>query len=84
MTTNPAMPFQYRTLFLGFLLFYVLLLAVLSGEGAEKFEHLHLLIDTSNGILSLFLAIFLMAEQHSISPNIRKFLVIEALAKPRV
>ena len=67
---------RYRTLFLGFLLLYALTVAVLSGEGAGKFANLHLVFDTSNGILSLLLAVFLLVEQQAISPNVRKLLVI--------
>ncbi len=44
--------------------------------GAEKFEHLHLILDTANGILSLLLAMFLLAEQSRIASNVRKYLVI--------
>ncbi len=67
---------RYRPLFLGCSLFYLLIVWVLGGEGIEKFEHLHLLLDTSNGILSLLLALFLMAEQHTLPDHIRKYLVI--------
>jgi diguanylate cyclase (GGDEF)-like protein/PAS domain S-box-containing protein len=67
---------NYRPIFIGFLLLFTLLIAVFSDQGTEKFEHLHLVIDTSNGVLSLLLAIFLLAEQHAIPPNVRKYLVV--------
>jgi PAS domain S-box-containing protein len=59
-----------------FLCVYAIVVFVLSEAGAEKFEHLHLLLDTANGILSLLLAMFLLAEQSQIAPNVRKYLVI--------
>lgn len=59
-----------------FLCLYAIVAFVLMQAGPEKFEHLHLLLDTSNGILSLLLAMFLMAEQSSIGTNVRKYLVI--------
>ncbi|HEY8095040.1 MAG TPA: ATP-binding protein [Methylobacter sp.] len=45
-------------------------------EGDTKFEHLHLMLDTGNGILSLLLALFLYAEQHDIDNNICQYLII--------
>lgn len=45
--------------FLWFAAFYAGVVWVLIGMGEEKFEHLHLGLDTSNGIMSLLLAIFL-------------------------
>jgi PAS domain S-box-containing protein len=59
-----------------FVFMYALVVLVLLNTGAELFEHLHLLFDTSNGLLSLLLALFLMAEQSRIAPNVRKYLVI--------
>lgn len=55
---------------------YALLVWVFFGQGDTKFESLHLLLDTSNGLLSLLLAFFFMAEQHSITKRVRIFLVI--------
>lgn len=63
-------------IFLWFLLLYAFVILALSGTDAEKFEHPHLVIDTSNGMLSLPLAMFLLAEQHRIQPNVRKYLAI--------
>lgn len=68
-------PPRYRPVFLGFLFLYAVFIAALSGQGDVKFLHLHLLLDVSNGILSMLLAIFLMAEQHAISPGFRKYLI---------
>jgi PAS domain S-box-containing protein len=59
-----------------FLLLYVLIIFALSGTGGQKFEHLHLLLDTSNGLLSLLLALFLLAEQYNIQHNVRNYLAI--------
>ena len=49
---------------------------ILSGTGADKFVHLHLGLDMSNGILSMLLAVFLMGERHAIQANVRNYLVI--------
>jgi len=65
-----------RALFFGFVLLYSLIIGVLFGQGDGEFEHLHLLLDTSNGILSLLLALFLMGEQQDIHGNVRKYLVL--------
>jgi PAS domain S-box-containing protein len=59
-----------------FVFMYALVALVLLSTGTELFEHLHLLFDTSNGLLSLLLALFLLAEQSRIAPNVRKYLVI--------
>jgi len=53
-----------------------LAILILAGTGDDKFEHLHLGLDISNGILSLLLAVFLLGERHSIEPNARNYLVI--------
>ena len=58
------------------LLGYGLVVALLAQTGAEIFEHLHLVIDVSNGILSLLLAVFLLAEQHRMDPRVRTMLAI--------
>jgi signal transduction histidine kinase/CheY-like chemotaxis protein len=63
-------------LFAWFLAAYALVIFLLSGMGEEKFENLHLIFDTSNGILSFLLALFLLAEQHHIEPHVRKYLAI--------
>ena len=68
---SPLTPVLYA-----FLLLYASIVAVLAGTGSEKFEHLHLVIDTANGMLSLLLAMFLLAEQHRIPSRIRKILAI--------
>jgi diguanylate cyclase (GGDEF)-like protein/PAS domain S-box-containing protein len=67
---------RYFNEFLGFLLLYAGVAFVLSGQVESKFEHMHLLLDTCNGILSLMLALFLLAEQVNISRNVRLYLVI--------
>jgi diguanylate cyclase (GGDEF)-like protein/PAS domain S-box-containing protein len=66
---------QNRSVFIWVLLVYALLTWVLLGQGDAKFEHLHLLLDTCNGMLSLLLAFFLMAEQHNITRRVRAYLV---------
>lgn len=61
---------------MGFLAAYALIALVLAHSGEEVFEHLHLLLDSANGILSLLLAIFLAAEHYRIEPTLRKCLII--------
>ena len=65
-----------RSVFICFVLTYALLVWGLFGQGETKFENLHLLLDTSNGLLSLLLAFFLVAEQCCITNRTRIFLVI--------
>jgi len=67
---------QHTSVFLGFLTAYLLIVALLSQQGEAKFEHLHLVLDTGNGILSLLLAVFLLAEQHNIEHHVRQYLAI--------
>jgi diguanylate cyclase (GGDEF)-like protein/PAS domain S-box-containing protein len=67
---------QNRSVFGLMVLTYALLVWVFFGQGDTKFESLHLLLDTSNGLLSLLLAFFFMAEQHSITKRVRLFLAI--------
>jgi vacuolar-type H+-ATPase subunit I/STV1 len=52
------------------------LASILVQQGTTDFPRLHLVIDVSNGILSLLLAVFLMAEQYDLKNNIRNYLVI--------
>ncbi len=59
-----------------FLLAYALLASILAQTGAEIFEHLHLALDVSNGILSLLLAVFFMAERYRMDVGIRSQLAI--------
>ncbi len=66
---------QNRSVFIWVLGAYALLTWVLLGQGDAKFEHLHLLLDTCNGMLSLLLVMFFMAEQHNITRRVRIFLV---------
>lgn len=67
---------KYQTTFTWFLLFYALIVIVLSGLGTRTYENLHLLLDTSNGIVSLLLALFFLVEQNNIKSNVRKYLAI--------
>lgn len=67
---------RYLLPFLGALALYGGVIVALSLTGDERFEHLHLGLDTSNAILSLLLAIFLLGERHAIQPNVRNYLVI--------
>ncbi len=62
--------------FLGFLGLYALIIGALWNTGENKFVHLHLGLDSSNAILSMLLALFLLGERHAIRPNIRNYLVI--------
>lgn len=66
----------YRKYFSIFLLLYAAIVFALSGSDSIIFDHLHLLLDTSNGILSMLLALFLIAEQSNIQSNVRKYLAI--------
>ncbi|HUX90058.1 MAG TPA: ATP-binding protein [Gallionellaceae bacterium] len=66
----------YRKSVSVFLLLYAAIVFALSGSDSIIFDHLHLLLDTINGILSLMLALFLLAEQSNIQPNVRKYLAI--------
>lgn len=67
---------QYLSIFLGALVVFALAVFSLWGVGEEKFIHLHLVFDTSNAILSLLLAVFLLSERHAILPHARSYLVI--------
>ncbi len=67
---------KYLNIFLWLTSLYAFFILVLWGTGTEIFEHLHLGLDTSNAILSLLLAIFLLGERHTIQPNVRNYLVI--------
>jgi diguanylate cyclase (GGDEF)-like protein/PAS domain S-box-containing protein len=67
---------RYLKSFLWFLVLYALVILVLQSTGEERFEHLHLGLDTSNAILSLLLAIFLLGERHALHPHVRSYLVI--------
>lgn len=67
---------RYLKTFLWFLALYATIIGVLWGTGNEKFERLHLGLDTSNAILSMLLALFLLGERHAIQPNMRNYLVI--------
>ncbi len=67
---------RYLNIFLWFLALYAFVIVVLQSTGDEKYEHLHLGLDTSNAILSLLLAIFLLGERHAIQPNVRSYLII--------
>lgn len=71
-----AMRPRYLKSFLWFLALYALVILVLQSTGEERFEHLHLGLDTSNAILSLLLAIFLLGERHALHPHVRSYLVI--------
>lgn len=73
-----ACPMKSRFLpsFLGFLGAYVIVILALSRQGSEIFEHLHLFIDTGNGILSLMLVMFLVAMQYNLDSHTRGRLII--------
>ncbi len=75
-TTISALRPRYLKIFLWALGLYALAIMALSGTGEDTFEHLHLGLDMSNGILSLLLAVFLMGERHAIQANVRNYLVI--------
>lgn len=67
---------KYQKPFLWFLVLYALVIFALQSTGDEKFEHLHLGLDTSNAILSMLLAVFLLGERHAIQPYVRHYLII--------
>lgn len=67
---------RYFHTFLWFLLGYALVILALSRQGSAQFEHLHLVIDTSVGILSTLLAVFLLSEQYNLEDRVRRYLVI--------
>ena len=67
---------KYGNIFIVFLLLYALIIFALSGTGDTVFERLHMLLDSSIGMLSLLLALFLLAEQSDIQSNVRKYLSI--------
>jgi diguanylate cyclase (GGDEF)-like protein/PAS domain S-box-containing protein len=71
-----AMRPRYFSNFLWLLLLYALIILALLGTGEEKFVQLHLVMDTTNAVLSLLLAVFLLGEQYAIRPNVRSYLVI--------
>jgi diguanylate cyclase (GGDEF)-like protein/PAS domain S-box-containing protein len=74
--TALALRSRYLSNFLWLLLLYALIILALSGTGEGEFEQLHLVLDTSNAILSLLLAVFLLGEQHAIKPSVRSYLAI--------
>lgn len=76
MTSTQFAQTRYLGTFLKFLLAYALIVLLLAQEGDSKFERLHLAIDTSNGILSLLLAVFLFAEQYNVDNKVRQQLAI--------
>ncbi|MEQ1917389.1 MAG: hypothetical protein ABL856_11745, partial [Gallionella sp.] len=76
MNTRSSLWPKYHQTFLVFMGMYGLVVLGLSTQGAERFVNLHLLLDTGNGILSLMLAVFLLAEQSAIKANVRKYLVV--------
>ena len=67
---------KYLNIFLWSLALYALIIFSLWGTGEEKFNDLHLGLDTGNAILSLLLAVFLLGERHAMQPNLRSYLVI--------
>lgn len=67
---------KYLGTFLWALLLYALVILAMWGTGEEKFTYLHLGLDTSNAILSMLLAVFLLGERHSLQANVRNYLAI--------
>jgi diguanylate cyclase (GGDEF)-like protein/PAS domain S-box-containing protein len=67
---------KYFSTFREILLAYALIVLILLQQRDSIFEHLHLVLDTSNGILSLLLALFLQAQQYHIKNHVRQYLVI--------
>ena len=67
---------KYLNIFLWFIFLYAFIIFALSGTDGLIMENLHLLFDTSSGILALLLALFLLAEQNNIPSNVRKYLAI--------
>lgn len=58
------------------LLLYAVLIFAMSGASNVVFEDMHLMLDTSNGLLSFMLAIFILSEQSSLDATVRKYLAI--------
>ena len=63
------------TLFV-FLLLYSAILLMLAASTDETFEHMHMALDTSNGILSLLLAMFLWGNWQATQQGIRHYLAL--------
>lgn len=55
---------------------YALIVSLLYPTGSALYEHLHIALDISIGILSLLLAVFLMSEQHKMDHGVRICLAI--------
>jgi len=75
-TVTPPLQQKYFATFLKFLFAYALVILILFQEGDANFERLHLVLDTSNGILSLLLAVFLLSERYGLDNNVRQYLAI--------
>lgn len=59
-----------------FLLGYSVVVFALAQTGAVSSENLHIALDVANGILSLLLVVFLLAEQHRMEARTRYLLAI--------
>ncbi len=59
-----------------FLFAFLIVVFILANESNVKLESLHLMLDTTNAVLSLLLAIFLFSEHFNINDHLRKYLAI--------
>ena len=59
-----------------FILFYSAILLLLASSSDQAFEHLHMALDTGNGILSLLLAMFLWGNWQTSHQRIRQYLAV--------
>jgi len=69
-------PLRFRAAFVAFVSLFGLIDLLLLGAGGEIYEHLHLVLDTGNGLLSLMLVLFLLGERYEIRSNVRQYLAI--------
>lgn len=76
MIVNERQHAAFVNIFIGFLLLYALINALLFQQGDEIFNNMHLLFDTANATLSLLLALSLLIEQYDIDTDTRLYFVV--------
>lgn len=67
---------KYFVTFLKFLVGYGALISLIEQSGETEFVNLHLMLDTSIGVLSLLLAAFLLSSQYRLDERTRSYLII--------
>ena len=70
------MPLKYVATFRMFLFAFIIVVLILADESSIKLESLHLMLDTGNAMLSLLLAIFLLAEYSNSRGHLRQYLAV--------